>query len=263
MNIRRATPSDIPAIARLTLCALADDPQWKAFFPRKLQTDPAFLKYCESILGSYLEPANEASWLVLVVEVSAVVTAAAVWDLITGVDQAQKSSVNADESLHNTCMFAGQSWQDSNNSPYRTAASVTSSHTNVQQDSNSETAPGKLAALSQGLADDRRKHFASDAPHIFLHILATRPEFQRRGYAKGLCEMGIRFAKENHASLCVQTGGRGYILFSGLGFVDKGLVSIASESRTDDVLIKAMSLNPRLVQRRESLVDSLARYFTS
>lgn len=131
-----------------------------------------------------------------------------------------------------------------------------------QHDPALDNVPGKLASLSQATVDGRRKHFSSHVPYVFLHLLATRPDFQRKGYGKALCASGINVARQKHASVCTQAGSRGYILFSGLGFVDKGQVVLPTEPGTEDVLIKAMMLDSRLVQRRGSVFDSLMRYIT-
>lgn len=123
--------------------------------------------------------------------------------------------------------------------------------------------PGKLAALSQASVEGRRKHFSDHVPYIFLHLLATKPDFQRKGYGKALCASGLNAAKQKHASVCVQSGSRGYILFSGLGFVDQGPVVLPTEPGTDDVSIKAMVLDARQIQRRGSVFDSVMRYITT
>lgn len=116
MKIRPATAEDVPAVAKVVLSALTDEAPWKAFFPRKAQADSTYVEYCEAILRSYLEPANKADWLFLVVELSAaeakttsgpVIAAAAVWDTSTGLgqgpsDKGRQKSVS--EGLHSNSM---------------------------------------------------------------------------------------------------------------------------------------------------------------
>lgn len=133
---------------------------------------------------------------------------------------------------------------------------------NGRHDAALDNVPGKLAALSQATVEGRRKHFSSCVPYVFLHLLATRPDHQRKGYGKALCASGIDVARQRHASVGAQAGSRGYILFSGLGFVDKGQVVLPTEPGTDDVLIKAMMLDSSLIQRRRSVFDSLVHYIT-
>lgn len=123
--------------------------------------------------------------------------------------------------------------------------------------------PVKLVALSRAIVEGRKKHFSGHDAYVFLHLLATRPDHQKKGYAKALCASGINVARQRHASVCVFSGARGYILFSGLGFVDNGRVDLPSEPGSYDVLIKAMLLDSRLVQRRGSILDSLMRYLTT
>ncbi|KJK74499.1 hypothetical protein H634G_10196 [Metarhizium anisopliae BRIP 53293] len=243
MKIRPATVDDVPAVARIVLSALANEAPWKAFLPRMAQADAVHIEYCEAILRSYLEPANKNSWLVLVVEISAteakvhsgpIVVSVVVWDTSARLGQGQS---------------AGQS---------NAVAAVNARPTHQLHDK----APAKLAALFQATVDGRRRHFSSHIPCVFLHLLATRPDYQRKGYGKALCTSGINLARQKHASVCVQTASRGYILFSGLGFVDEGPVALPAESEAEDVLIKAMVLDSQSIQRRGSLFDSLMRYFT-
>ncbi|QLI72198.1 uncharacterized protein G6M90_00g083880 [Metarhizium brunneum] len=243
MKIRPATVDDVPAVARIVLSALANEAPWKAFLPRMAQADAVHIEYCEAILRSYLEPANKNSWLVLVVEISAteakvhsgpIVVSVAVWDTSAGLGQG---------------LGAGQ----------RNAVAAVNAQPTRQLD---DKAPAKLAALCQATVDGRRRHFSNHIPYVFLHLLATRPDYQRKGYGKALCTSGINLARQKHASVCVQTASRGYILFSGLGFVDEGPVALPAESEAEDILIKAMVLDSQLIQRRGSLFDSLMRYFT-
>ncbi|KAK9442352.1 Acyl-CoA N-acyltransferase [Metarhizium brunneum] len=243
MKIRPATVDDVPAVARIVLSALANEAPWKAFLPRMAQADAVHIEFCEAILRSYLEPANKNSWLVLVVEISAteakvhsgpIVVSVAVWDTSAGLGQGQG---------------AGQS----------NAVAAVNAQPNRQLD---DKAPAKLTSLCQATVDGRRRHFSNHIPYVFLHLLATRPDYQRKGYGKALCTSGINLARQKHAAVCVQTASRGYILFSGLGFVDEGPVALPAESEVEDVLIKAMVLDSQLIQRRGSFFDSLMRYFT-
>ncbi|EFY85284.1 GNAT family acetyltransferase, putative [Metarhizium acridum CQMa 102] len=253
MKIRPATLDDVPAVARIVLSALANEAPWKAFLPRRAQADATHIEYCEAILRSYLEPANRNSWLILVVEISAtdakidsgpIVVSVAVWDTSAGLGQGQgdkgrPGSVGQDTRSH--------------------AVAAMNSQPNRQLD---DKAPAKLAALCQATVDGRRRHFSNHIPYIFLHLLATGPDYQRKGYGKALCASGINLARQKHASVCLQTASRGYILFSGLGFVDEGPVALPAEPGTEDVLIKAMVLDSNLIQRRGSIFDSLMRYIT-
>ncbi|KHO00413.1 Acyl-CoA N-acyltransferase [Metarhizium album ARSEF 1941] len=248
MKIRPATPEDVPAVARIVLTALRDEAPWKAFFPRMAETDPEYVEYCEAILQSYFAPANKNSWLFLVVEISAaearlnpgpMIVAAAVWDISTSLGHGQ-----------------GHKGRQSN-----TAApmDLKQNHGPVFSQDN---IPAKPVALSQAVSDGRRRHFSNHVPYIFLHILATRPDYQRQGYGKALCNSGINLAKQKHASVCVQTAPRGYVLFSGLGFADQGPIALPAEPDADGALVKAMVLDSHLIQRRSSILYSLMRYIT-
>lgn len=264
MKIRPATVDDVPAVARIVLSALANEAPWKAFLPRMAQADAVHIEYCEAILRSYLEPANKNSWLVLVVEISAteakvhsgpIVVSVVVWDTSARLGQGQ----SAGQSNGASC----QSDQDSDQTTLLTGSCEAVAAVNARPTHQlHDKAPAKLAALFQATVDGRRRHFSSHIPCVFLHLLATRPDYQRKGYGKALCTSGINLARQKHASVCVQTASRGYILFSGLGFVDEGPVALPAESEAEDVLIKAMVLDSQSIQRRGSLFDSLMRYFT-
>ncbi|POR35072.1 Uncharacterized protein TPAR_04727 [Tolypocladium paradoxum] len=108
----------------------------------------------------------------------------------------------------------------------------------------------------------QKKRFASHNPCVYLHILAARPDYQRRGYGKALTAWGIDVARKKHMPVCVQAGPRGYILFSGLGFADLGPVLLPADKGGDELVLKALMLESSRAQRRCSLVDSLLRYIS-
>ena len=110
-----------------------------------------------------------------------------------------------------------------------------------------------LAPLEQA----REKHFAG--PFVLLQLLATRPNLRGKGYGKALVAAGIDAARARQASVGAFTASRGYILLSGLGFVDVGAVGLP----VDEVAVKAMVLDAKQVQRRRSWWDSLVSYVTT
>ena len=122
-------------------------------------------------------------------------------------------------------------------------------------------APGSVAGLVQAMSKGRTQRFLGHDPCLYLRLLATRPDYQRRGYGKVLAAKAVEFARQQHLSVCLQSAARGYILFSGLGFSDLGPVTLPADAKSgEDLMLKAMMLSQERVQRRGPWMESLFRY---
>lgn len=100
----------------------------------------------------------------------------------------------------------------------------------------------KLNSLVGAMEQARSRFFAGSGPQMFLRFLATGPDHQRRGCAKALCESGLDIAWRRQSAVCLETGPKGYILFSGMGFSDLGAVTLPV-SGGDEHILKALKMD--------------------
>ncbi|KAK3186767.1 hypothetical protein K4F52_004513 [Lecanicillium sp. MT-2017a] len=242
MQIRAATEADVPAIAALVLARASQEAPWNSFIPGGARKDPNFVQHAEALTRSYVE-ASEDAWVVRVVELSAaeaehnkpVVVAVGVWDTNAASNKAHEH-------------------------PNKAAAYVTTKTDNWSPSSENQ----KLNALSDAMLQGRQRYFAAEGPHIYLRILATHPEHQGHGYAKALCKWGIDLAYKKHAAVCLETGSRGYVLLSGMGFCDLGAVVVPAGKGYDEQILKALRMDvAKMDTEHPTLMTSLWKYITT
>ncbi|GJN81984.1 hypothetical protein PLIIFM63780_005520 [Purpureocillium lilacinum] len=256
IKIRPATIHDVPAVARLVLAALADESPWRAFVPRKAQARADLVEYAEAALRSLVRPAANPGHVgvcLLVLELSGadvgcrdggpLVVAAVAWD------------APAPDALVRPSRMSGV--EDDTTHLFATTTANSASY----DESADADAPGSVAGLVQAMSKGRAQRFLGHDPCLYLRLLATRPDYQRRGYGKVLAAKAVEFARQQHLSVCLQSAARGYILFSGLGFSDLGPVTLPADAKSgEDLMLKAMMLSQERVQRRGSWMESLFRY---
>ncbi|KAJ3475732.1 hypothetical protein NLG97_g9356 [Lecanicillium saksenae] len=200
--------------------------------------------HAEAVARSYVEASDKAS-VVMVAELSAAesdlnkpqIVAASVWDttqISCGNGAAQKDD----------------------------AAGYTSSRR--EDDWSPDAEDPKLNALSDAMRQGRQRYFASEKPHVYLRILATDPQHQGRGYAKALCRWGITLAHSKRVGVCLETGSRGYIMFSGMGFKDLGAVVVPAGKGQEEQVLKALRMDAAGTQAANPGVwDSLWKYIST
>lgn len=101
----------------------------------------------------------------------------------------------------------------------------------------------RLQSLNNAFAQGRQQFFAGGGPKIVLRLLATAPNCQRNGYAKALCKSGLEIGWRRQAAVCLQTGVRGYIALSGMGFSDVGAVTIPPVPGQEEQVLKALKMD--------------------
>ena len=116
---------------------------------------------------------------------------------------------------------------------------------------------GRLAALVDAFAQGQQRYFGGYDQYMHLRIMATRPCYQQQGCAKALCQWGIDIAMNWGIGVTVLTGPRGYILFSDLGFVDLGPLSVRVGRGREEMVVKAMVLAPERKARRGSFLGAI------
>ncbi|OAA42341.1 Acyl-CoA N-acyltransferase [Beauveria brongniartii RCEF 3172] len=246
MKVRAATDADVPAIAALILAAASAEAPWTSYLPARLRRDPVLVQHAELVLRDHLAAGNETS-AVVVAELSAdesdrsrpEIVAAAVWDTQTSWAQPTKTDV-AD--CTTTTSPAGDDW-----CPHDAADDYR-----------------KLSALSDAMRQGRRQYFAAEQPHIYLRVLATHPDHQGRGHAKALCRWGVALARRKRVGVCLETGSRGYIALSGMGFEHLGAVVVPAGQGYDEQVLKALRMDAAAAQAASpSVWDSLWKYISS
>ncbi|KYK57011.1 hypothetical protein DCS_04018 [Drechmeria coniospora] len=228
-RVRPASIHDVPAAARLILAALSEESPWKAFFSPKAQSNSELVEKSEELLRSCLEPGPDKNWLVLVLELER-----------SDIDRSRPSA---------PLIVSVAVWD----------LSAVGGWSHCHQSQAQEELHDDI--LHQAYLDGRGVRLGQHGPCIHLHVLATRPAYQRRGYGKALMSWGVDLAREKQAFIGVQSSSRAYILFSGLGFADLGPVLLPTETGGDELVIKAMRLDiPRHAMGVISLWRSLMRF---
>ncbi|PHH74026.1 hypothetical protein CDD80_3409 [Ophiocordyceps camponoti-rufipedis] len=90
--------------------------------------------------------------------------------------------------------------------------------------------------------------------HLSLSLLATRPDCQRRGYGRALACWGVDRSRKQGVPIRVRAAARAYVLFSGMGFVDGGVVPLPV-----DGCVKTLLLEPK-PRQRSRVAGLLSRY---
>lgn len=96
---------------------------------------------------------------------------------------------------------------------------------------------------------------------MFLRAIVTHHEYKDEGYAKALLRAGYEIARRHEAAVTVLAGPQGYVFFSGLGFKDKGPMTLAGAD--ESINIKAMSFDPANERRRSSVMEQFMHWATT
>ncbi|KAI7779891.1 hypothetical protein LA080_000214 [Diaporthe eres] len=77
-----------------------------------------------------------------------------------------------------------------------------------------------MKAFTTALQSAKESYFDSkyQSHHLHLRILATHPDFQRRGAASALCRWGIEYAGERKQPVTLFASPMGQKLYTYLGF---------------------------------------------
>ncbi len=75
---------------------------------------------------------------------------------------------------------------------------------------------------------------------LHLRMLATLPEFQRKGAGTALCKWGIEQAKQDQVPVTLLSSPMGHSLYSSLGFADIATVTVQVEGEEEKLSIRAM-----------------------
>lgn len=103
-----------------------------------------------------------------------------------------------------------------------------------------------MEAFSQALIAGQRKYFDDvyGAKHLHLRIMATHPDYQRRGAGTMLCNWGISEVQKKNSRISVFASPMGKLLYTHLGFEELGVVVVQVEGEEEKLIIPAMLYEP-------------------
>lgn len=80
---------------------------------------------------------------------------------------------------------------------------------------------------------------------IQLQILATHPDYQRRGFGTALCEWGMKRAKNDDIAVTlIASGPVGFKLYTHLQFRDLGIQIVQAPGEEEKLTVHAMEFIP-------------------
>lgn len=103
-----------------------------------------------------------------------------------------------------------------------------------------------------------KRFFGSYGPdQIHLQILATLPEYQRRGHASSLCRWAMELARRDSLNdISVMASPMGYALYTWLGFDCLGTFVIQVPGEDEKVVLRAMIYRPAKLQMTAEVGDA-------
>ncbi|KAL2153496.1 hypothetical protein VTH82DRAFT_4651 [Thermothelomyces myriococcoides] len=247
MGPRLGVPGDIEAVTHVIIKTMPLDPQWNYRFPYRQQHPEDHYKYTRMLFEYFLDPSYQ-DWLVMVVEDSlepggpCEVVGFGVWDV---------SYIN--RRLHG----AGYKTQDRKFMPngsgslarMSTNSNVSAAVTEVEErggKTRKDANHDRFNEFWKGQTRAYQKFFSPLGPEqIHLQILATLPEFQRRGHGSSLCRFAMELVKRDHLSnMSVMASPMGQKLYSALGFEKVGTFYVQVPGEEERLVLQAMIYKP-------------------
>lgn len=212
LHIRDALPGDVDALAAIIRYAMPMDPQWDYRFPLRKQYPEDNYGYTRLMMKSFLEAQGVVVKVVTfpapgLPEEDEVPAALAVWEVEP--DKDKKYSLTP------------------------TAGDKT-----ARRDANFE----HMAAFGSTTRAARETYFNSvyQSRQLHLRILATLPEFQRKGAGTALCRWGIERAKQHQVPVTLLSSPLGHALYSSLGFTDIATITVQVKEEEEKLSIRVM-----------------------
>lgn len=74
----------------------------------------------------------------------------------------------------------------------------------------------------------------------------------------------MELAYKKHAAVCLETGSRGYVLLSGMGFCDLGAVVVPAGNGHDEQILKALRMDVnKMNAEHPTMMTSLWKYIST
>jgi len=237
MRPRLGLPADVEAVTSVIINTMPLDPQWDYRFPYRQQYPEDHYKYTRMLLEYFLDPSYD-DWLVMVVEDSLEpggpreIVGFGVWDV---------SYVNKRR------YGAGYKTQDP-------VTEVEERGGNIRKDANH----GHFDEFWKGQIRAYKKFFGSIGPEqVHLQILATLPEFQRRGHGSSLCKWAMELVRRDSLKdMSVMASPMGHELYTWLGFERVGTFYIQVPGEDERLVLQAMMYKPSKLRRTAAMKDA-------
>lgn len=231
------------AITNVILQAMPLDPQWDYRFPWRNEFPEDHYKYTRMLFEYFLDPTYD-DWLVMVVEDSLEpghdpqIVAFGVWD----VSFANKRRYGPDYIPQDRKSSFLHARMNSPNSKYTAVTDVEENGGSTRRDANHE----HFNAFWKGQIKEYQKVFSPIGPEqMHMQILATLPEFQRRGHGSSLCKWAMEVVwRERLKDMSVMASPMGYELYTWLGFhcVERFYIQVPGEE--EKLVLEAMIYKP-------------------
>ncbi|KAK0636570.1 hypothetical protein B0T17DRAFT_519413 [Bombardia bombarda] len=226
MKPRQGLPSDLDAITNVIIKTMPLDPQWNYRFPYRKTHPHDHYKYTRMLFEYFLNPLCD-DWLVMVTEDS------------LGPDSDETSVVSFgvwDVSYLNKRKYGPD---------YKTQDAVTlveGRGGSTRKDANHE----RFNAFWKGQILAWKKNFGPNGPEqMHLQILATLPQYQRRGHASSLCKWAMRLVRrESLKYMSVHASPMGRALYSSLKFKTVATFDIQVPNEKEKLTLEAMMYKP-------------------
>ncbi|KAK4152151.1 hypothetical protein C8A00DRAFT_16515 [Chaetomidium leptoderma] len=246
MKPRLGVPVDVEAVTNVIINTMPLDPQWDYRFPQRHQYPEDHYKYTRMLFEYFLNPLYD-DWLVMVVEDSlhsggpAEVVSFGVWDV---------------SYLNKRRYGPGYRPQDRKSLliAVMTEPSVEERGGKTRRDANHE----HFNDFWKGQIRAYKKFFAPIGPEqIHLQILATLPEFQRRGHGSSLCTWAMELVRRDSLrDMSVMASPMGHELYMWLGFDSVGTFYIQVPGEEEMVVLQAMMYMPPKLRRAIAVRDA-------
>lgn len=226
MKPRPGLPTDIEALTDVIIRTMPLDPQWDYRFPHRHEYPEDHYKFTRLLFEYFLDPAYD-DWQVMVVEDS----------LETGCEDRRVVSFSVwDVSYRNKKRYGpGYVTQDP-------VTEVERQGGRARRDANHK----HFQEFWKGQIRAYKMFFGKIGPdQIHLQILATLPEFQRRGHASSLCKWGMKMVhQERLKDISVMASPMGHSLYTWLGFSLVGTFHIQVAGEEEMLTLHAMKYVP-------------------
>ncbi|KAK4169919.1 hypothetical protein QBC43DRAFT_306837 [Cladorrhinum sp. PSN259] len=228
MKPRLGVPSDLEAVTDVIIKTMPLDPQWDYRFPYRLQYPEDHYKYTKMLFQYFLDPTFD-DWVVMVVEDSlephgseVSVVSFGVWDVSYANKRLYGPGYKTQDPVTEVEENGGRTRRDANHEHFN------------------EFWHGQIKAY--------KRFFGQIGPEqIHLQILATLPDFQRRGHATSLCQWAMELVhRESLKDMSVMASPMGHDLYTWLGFDSVGTFYIQVPGEEERITLQAMKYVPEV-----------------
>lgn len=242
MDLREATITDLDAITEIALAAFPLDPQWHYRFPRRHEFPEDTENYTKIGYKTFFDAPKETSYVILATIPSLedpTVTkpvAMAIWEMTN-----LKSEVGIPIRSSQKCQYNYSLIKHKN---LHNVLLVVINPPNIEP--RRDAHPRRMEAFTDTMEVAHCQYFSDiyGTNHIHLKILATHPDYWRRGAGTKLCNWGIDLAEKNRTYISVFASPMGEKLYARLGFKELAIVVVQVKGEEEKVSISAMLYTP-------------------